>query len=122
MLGTFNLMSHGMEDWHPNPDFFFKLGAGPVLDIGVYYITQLVNLLGPIKLINSVSSTAQEERTITSQPRYGEKIKVEKKIGSSYRCRILREIDLSRFLNRRSTLTAPNMSVVLFFVKVSKPM
>ena len=77
VLGTFNLMSHGMEDWHPNPDFFFKPGAGPVLDVGVYYITQLVNLLGPIKLINSVSSTAQEERTITSQPRYGEKIKVE---------------------------------------------
>jgi len=77
VLGTFNLMSHGMEDWHPNPDFFFKPGGGPVLDIGVYYITQLVNLLGPIKLINTVSSTAQEERTITSQPRYGEKIKVE---------------------------------------------
>ena len=70
-------MSHGMEHWHPNPDFFFKPGAGPVLDVGVYYITQLVNLLGPIKLINSVSSTAQEERTIMSQPRYGEKIKVE---------------------------------------------
>jgi len=77
LLGTFNLMSHGMEDWHPNPDFFFKPGAGPVLDVGVYYITQLVNLLGPIKLINAVSSIAQEERTITSQPRYGEKIKVE---------------------------------------------
>ena len=77
VLGTFNLMSHGMEDWHPNPDFFFKPGAGPVLDVGVYYITQLVNLLGPIKLINAVSSKAQEQRTITSQSRYGEKIKVE---------------------------------------------
>ena len=69
VLGTFNLMSHGMEDWHPNPDFFFKKGAGPVFDVGVYYITQLVNLLGPIKLINAVSVTAQEERIITSQPR-----------------------------------------------------
>ena len=39
VLGTFNLMSHGMENWHPNPDFFFKPGAGPVLDVGVYYIT-----------------------------------------------------------------------------------
>ena len=77
VFGTFNLMSHGMEDWHPNPDFFFKQGAGPVLDVGVYYITQLVNLLGPIKLINAVSGIAQDERTITSQPRYGEKIKVE---------------------------------------------
>ena len=54
VLGTFNLMSHGMEDWHPSPDFFFKSGGGPVLDVGVYYITQLVNLLGPIKLINAV--------------------------------------------------------------------
>ena len=37
-------MSHGMEDWHPNPDFFFKPGAGPVFDLGVYYLTQLINL------------------------------------------------------------------------------
>ena len=53
VLGTFNLMSHGMEHWHPNPDFFFKPGAGPVFDLGVYYITQLVNLLGPVKSIIS---------------------------------------------------------------------
>ncbi len=77
VLGTFNIMSHGMEDWHPNPDFFFKPGAGPVFDLGVYYITQLVNLLGPIKSINAISGTASAERTITSKPRYGQKIKVE---------------------------------------------
>ena len=77
VLGTFNLMSHGMEDWHPNPDFFFKPGAGPVFDVGVYYITQLVNLIGPIKSISSLSGTATPERTITSEPRNGEKIKVE---------------------------------------------
>jgi len=77
VLGTFNIMSHGMEDWHPNPDFFFKPGAGPIFDIGVYYITQLVNLLGPVKQINSLSMTVQNERIITSQPRYGEKIFVE---------------------------------------------
>jgi len=76
-LGTFNLMSHGMEHWHPNPDFFFKPGAGPVFDVGVYYITQLVNLIGPIKSISSLSGTATPERTITSEPRNGEKIKVE---------------------------------------------
>ena len=35
VLGTFNLMSHGMEHWHPNPDFFFKKGAGPVFDVGI---------------------------------------------------------------------------------------
>ena len=77
VLGTFNLMSHGMEHWHPNPDFFFKPGAGPVFDVGVYYITQLVNLIGPIKSISSLSGTATTERTITSEPRNGEKIKVE---------------------------------------------
>ena len=77
VLGTFNLMSHGMEHWHPNPDFFFKPGAGPIFDVGVYYITQLVNLLGPVESILSVNSTASEERTITSEPRNGEKIKVE---------------------------------------------
>ena len=44
-------MSHGMEDWHPNPDFFFKPGAGPVFDLGVYYLTQLINLNGPIKSV-----------------------------------------------------------------------
>ena len=77
VLGTFNLMSHGMEHWHPNPDFFFKPGAGPVFDVGVYYITQLVNLIGPVKKINAISGTATNERIITSQPRYGDKIKVE---------------------------------------------
>jgi predicted dehydrogenase len=77
VLGTFNLMSHGMEHWHPNPDFFFKPGGGPVFDVGVYYITQLVNLLGPVKSIISVQGTATQERTISSEPRKGEKIKVE---------------------------------------------
>jgi len=77
VLGTFNIMSHGMEHWHPNPDFFFKPGAGPVFDLGVYYLTQLVNLIGPVKTISSISGTATSERTITSQPRNGEKIKVE---------------------------------------------
>ena len=77
VLGTFNLMSHGMEHWHPNPDFFFKPGAGPVFDVGVYYITQLINLIGPIKSISSISGTATPERTISSEPRKGEKIIVE---------------------------------------------
>ena len=77
VLGTFNLMSHGMEHWHPNPDFFFKPGAGPVFDVGVYYLTQLINLIGPVKSISSISGTATPERIITSEPRNGEKIVVE---------------------------------------------
>ncbi len=77
VLGTFNIMSHGMEDWHPNPDFFFKPGAGPVFDLGVYYLSQLINLNGPIRSVYATSGTALKERTITSKPRYGQKIKVE---------------------------------------------
>ncbi|OUW95079.1 MAG: hypothetical protein CBD97_03610 [Pelagibacteraceae bacterium TMED237] len=77
VLGTFNIMSHGMEDWHPNPNFFFKPGAGPVFDLGVYYLTQLINLNGPIRSVSANSFTALKERIITSKPKYGQKITVE---------------------------------------------
>jgi len=74
--GTAYVMSHGMEHWHPNPDFFFQPGAGPVLDVGPYYITNLIQLIGPVKRVAAITSTPQTERTITSKPRYGEKVKV----------------------------------------------
>ena len=76
-LGTFNMMSHGMEHWHPDPDFFFKRGAGPIFDIGVYYITLLVNLFGSVEKISAVSATVEKERVILSEPRKGDKINVE---------------------------------------------
>lgn len=75
--GTCFVQSPGMEMWHPNPDFFFQPGGGPILDLGPYYISNLVQLLGPVKRVTAMSSSASEERTITSEPRYGEKIKVE---------------------------------------------
>lgn len=74
--GTAILMSHGMEHWHPNPDFFFKPGGGPILDLGPYYIANLINLIGPVKRVAALTSTAQKFRTITSQPRAGQKILV----------------------------------------------
>lgn len=74
--GTCFVQSPGMEMWHPNPDFFFLPGAGPVLDIGPYYISNLVQLLGPVKRVVAMSSSASDTRTITSEPRYGEKIPV----------------------------------------------
>ena len=77
VLGTFNIMSHGMEHWHPNPEFFFKPGAGPIFDIGVYYITLLVNLFGSVEKISSVSTIVEKERIILSEPRKGNKISVE---------------------------------------------
>ncbi len=75
--GTCHVMSHGMEHWHPNPDFFFKPGGGPILDLGPYYITNLVQLIGPAKRVAAVTSTPATERLITSQPRSGETITVE---------------------------------------------
>jgi Predicted dehydrogenases and related proteins len=69
-------MSPGMEMWHPNPDFFFLPGGGPVLDLGPYYIANLINLIGPVKRVAALTSMAQETRTISSQPRAGEVIPV----------------------------------------------
>jgi predicted dehydrogenase len=75
--GAATVMNHGMEHWHPNPEFFFKRGAGPVLDLGVYYITQLVNLLGPVALVTAQCSAATPTRTVTSAPSRGQVIAVE---------------------------------------------
>lgn len=74
--GTCHVMSPGMEMWHPNPDFFFLPGGGPILDLGPYYIANLINLIGPVKRVAALTSMAAETRTITSQPRAGEVIPV----------------------------------------------
>ncbi len=74
--GTCHVMSPGMESWHPNPDFFFLPGGGPILDLGPYYIANLVNLIGPVKRVAALTSMASETRTISSQPRAGETIPV----------------------------------------------
>ncbi|MBO3760508.1 Gfo/Idh/MocA family oxidoreductase [Ciceribacter sp. L1K22] len=75
--GTCHVMSPGMEMWHPNPDFFFLPGGGPILDLGPYYIANLINLIGPVKRVAALTSMASTTRTITSQPRSGEVIPVE---------------------------------------------
>ncbi|WP_269582633.1 Gfo/Idh/MocA family protein [Roseibium sp. Sym1] len=75
--GTCHVMNHGMEHWHPNPDFFYKPGGGPVLDLGPYYIASLVNLIGPVKRVGALSSAAFKSRTIGNGTRHGERISVE---------------------------------------------
>lgn len=75
--GTCHVMSHGMEAWHPNPDFFFQPGGGPVLDLGPYYITNLVQLIGPVKAVTAMASAGFETRTISNGPRLGEMVSVE---------------------------------------------
>ncbi len=63
--------SPGPESWHPNPEFLFDVGAGPLFDVGPYYITALVQQLGPVRKVNGVASTARPTRTIGSGPRAG---------------------------------------------------
>ena len=75
--GTCHVMSHGMEAMHPNPDFFFQPGGGPVLDLGPYYITNLVQLIGPVKAVTSMASAGFKTRTIGSGLRGGEIIPVD---------------------------------------------
>lgn len=75
-FGAF-FLSHGVEHFHPSPDFFYGRSGGPVLDMGPYYLTALVNLLGPVKRVTAMAQTTHAERRITSKERYGETIRVE---------------------------------------------
>jgi predicted dehydrogenase len=75
--GSAVFMCPGHERWHPNPDFYYKAGGGPVLDMAPYYLTDLVNLLGPVKRVAAMAPKPRAERVITSAPRSGERIAVE---------------------------------------------
>ena len=74
--GTAMVQSHGMEHWHPNPDFFFLPGAGPILDLGPYYISNLVQLIGPVKSVQALASTPSKTRVISNGPRNGQEVPV----------------------------------------------
>jgi predicted dehydrogenase len=67
----------GHERWHPDPEFYYEVGGGPVLDMGPYYISALVNLLGPVRRVSGSARKSFETRTITSQPKYGKIVPVE---------------------------------------------
>ena len=72
LAGLAILQSPGPDAWHPNPAFLFQDGAGPLFDIGPYYLTALVQCLGPVAAVAAVASTARERRTIGAGPRSGE--------------------------------------------------
>ena len=74
--GNAAIQAHGPESWHPSPEFFYQPGAGPVMDMGPYYIATLINLLGPVKRVAALTSSAEPTRTIGSGPRKGETITV----------------------------------------------
>lgn len=64
--GTMHVLGRGMEHWHPNPEFFFQPGGGPILDMGPYYITDVINLVGPIRRVTAFTGMARERREITT--------------------------------------------------------
>ncbi len=74
--GTAIFACPGHERWHPDPAFYYDIGGGPVLDMGPYYITDLVNLLGPVKSVQAMSATPQKERPIYSEPKKGQMMPV----------------------------------------------
>lgn len=74
--GTCHVMNHGMEHWHPNPDFFYAPGGGPILDLGPYYLANLIQLIGPVKQVAALTRIPFKERTISSKPRFGQKVPV----------------------------------------------
>ena len=74
---TCHMLRAGPEAWHPDPAFLYQEGAGPLFDSGPYSLTVLAYLLGPIESVMCSAEIIHPERTITSQPRYGQKIHVE---------------------------------------------
>jgi predicted dehydrogenase len=77
VAATAFMLCHGHESWHPAPVFYYQTGGGPMFDMGPYYLTALVFLMGPVRRVTGSARITFPERTITSQPLYGTKIQVE---------------------------------------------
>jgi predicted dehydrogenase len=77
VAATAFMMCRGHENWHPDPEFYYETGGGPMLDMGPYYLTALVSLLGPVRRVTGMTQVSFAERMITSKPKFGKHIKVE---------------------------------------------
>lgn len=77
IAATAFMQCHGHESWHPDPEFYYHVGGGPMFDMGPYYLTALVSLMGPVKRVTGSARITFPERTITSQPKFGATIAVE---------------------------------------------
>ncbi|MDD3242954.1 MAG: Gfo/Idh/MocA family oxidoreductase [Eubacteriales bacterium] len=71
------MVCHGHESWHPDPAFYYQFGGGPMMDMGPYYVTALINLLGGVKTVTGVARKSFPQRIITSQPKFGTVVDVE---------------------------------------------
>lgn len=76
VAATAFMMGHGHESWHPDPEFYYQPGGGPMFDMGPYYLTALVALIGTVRRATGSARITFPERTITSQPKHGQKISV----------------------------------------------
>jgi predicted dehydrogenase len=77
VAATAFMLGHGPEHWHPDPAFYYQVGGGPMFDMGPYYLTALISLLGPVRRVTGSTRISFPERTVTSEPKYGEKVQVE---------------------------------------------
>ncbi len=78
VAATAFMLSPGHEGWHPNPGFYYLDGGGPLLDMGVYYVTALVTMLGPITQVMGMGARPRTERVAPpGAPRAGEALPVE---------------------------------------------
>jgi predicted dehydrogenase len=77
IAATAFMQCHGHESWHPDPEFYYEVGGGPMLDMGPYYLTALASLIGPVRRVTGSARATFPERTITSKPKYGKKVAVE---------------------------------------------
>ena len=77
VAATAFMTCHGHESWHPDPEFYYKPGGGPMFDMGPYYLTALINMIGPARRVSGSTRVTFPERLITSQPKYGTRIQVE---------------------------------------------
>ena len=71
------MLCRGHESWHPDPEFYYLKGGGPMFDMGPYYLTAMVALMGPVRRVTGSARMTFPERLITSQPKCGKKIPVE---------------------------------------------
>ncbi|WFE28239.1 Gfo/Idh/MocA family oxidoreductase [Solwaraspora sp. WMMD791] len=71
------MVTPGHERWHPEPDFYYAPGGGPLMDMGPYYISALIHLLGPVRAVIGAASRLRDARVIGSGPRLGQRIPVE---------------------------------------------
>lgn len=78
VAATAFMMSPGHESWHPNPAFYYAAGGGPLLDMGVYYLTALVTMLGPVSAVTGMGSRMRTERVVPPEAtRAGEVLQVD---------------------------------------------